>query len=56
MAHYETFLGADIMIITMLAGLICTSRLLLNQHSVAEIYMGLFVGVACQFLGYWIAL
>jgi hypothetical protein len=56
MAHYETFLGADIMIITILAGLICTSRLLLNQHSVAEIYMGLFVGVACQFLGYWIAL
>ncbi len=56
MGHYETFLGADIIIITILAGLICTSRLLLNQHSVAEIYAGLFVGVLCQFLGYWIAL
>lgn len=56
MGHYETFLGADIIIITILAGLICTSRLLLNQHSVAEIYAGLFVGALCQFLGYWIAL
>jgi membrane-associated phospholipid phosphatase len=56
MGHYETFLGADIIIITILAGLICTSRLLLNQHSVAEIYAGLFVGVLCQLLGYWIAL
>ncbi len=56
MGRYETFLGGDIIIITILAGLVCTSRLLLNQHSVFEIYAGLFVGVLCQLLGYWIAL
>jgi hypothetical protein len=56
MSHYEIFLGADIIIITIVTGLICTSRLLLNQHSVAEIYVGLFVGALSQLLGYWIAL
>ena len=54
--RYQTFLGADIMIATVLGGLICSVRLLLNQHSVAEIYTGLFVGVICQLLGVWIAL
>jgi hypothetical protein len=54
--HYQTFLGADILITTFLAGLICTSRLLLDQHSSAEIYTGLVVGILCQLLGVWIAL
>ena len=54
--RYQTFLGADIMTATILAGLICSVRLLLNHHSVAEIYVGLFVGVLCQLLGVWIAL
>jgi hypothetical protein len=55
-AHYQIFLGADIIVAIVLSGLICTSRLLLNQHSSAEIYTGLFVGVICQLLGVWIAL
>jgi hypothetical protein len=55
-AHYQIFLGADIIIAIVLSGLICTSRLLLNQHSSAEIYTGLFVGIICQLLGVWIAL
>ena len=54
--RYQTFLGADIMIVTLLAGLICSARLLLNQHSVSEIYVGLFVGVICQLTGVWITL
>jgi len=53
--HYQTFLGADIIIVTFVAGLICTARLLLNEHSATEIYTGLIVGVLCQFLGLWIA-
>lgn len=53
---YHSLLGADIMIATLLAGLICTVRLLLNHHSAAEIYSGLFVGIICQLLGVWIAL
>lgn len=54
--HYHIFLGADIIVATILTGLICTARLLLNHHSPAEIYTGLFVGILCQFLGVWIAL
>lgn len=53
---YQTLLGTDIMVAVFLAGIICTARLLLNQHSNAEIYMGFIVGVMCQLLGYWIAL
>lgn len=56
MCRYETFLGADMIVIFILAGLICTARLLLNEHSVSEIYAGLFLGALCQFLGYWIVL
>ena len=55
-AHYHIFLGSDILIVTFLTGLICTARLLLNHHSPAEIYTGLFVGILCQLLGVWIAL
>lgn len=55
-ARYQIFLGADIMIATFLCGLICTARLLLNQHSSAEIYAGLIVGALAQLLGLWIAL
>jgi hypothetical protein len=54
--YYQTLFGADIAIATLLAGLICTVRLLLNHHSTAEIYSGLFVGIICQLLGVWIAL
>ena len=55
-SHYQTFLGADLMIVTLLCGLICTARMLLNHHSPAEIYIGLFVGIICQLIGVWIAL
>ncbi len=54
--QYQTFLGADILMATFLTGIICSARLLLNHHSNAEIYTGLFVGVLCQLLGVWIAL
>jgi hypothetical protein len=54
-AHYQT-LGVDIIVATFLAGLICSARMLLNHHSSAEIYVGLFVGIMCQLLGLWIAL
>lgn len=54
--HYETFLGPDIIAATIITGLVCTARLLLDQHSPAEIYVGLFVGAIGQLLGMWIAL
>ena len=54
--HYQTFLGADITVAIILAGIICTARMLLDQHSSTEIYTGLLIGVIGQLLGVWIAL
>lgn len=48
----QTLLGADVCLIALLAGLVCTCRLLLNTHSTAEVYSGLFVGILCQWLAY----
>lgn len=42
------FLGFDICIITLITGLVCTARLLLNTHSNGEVYTGLFIGILCQ--------
>lgn len=52
---YHTTMGADILTATVLAGVICTARLMLNHHSNAEIYSGLIVGIIGQLLGLWIA-
>lgn len=35
----------------LVAGLVCTCRLLLNAHSSKEIYLGFFIGVVAQFIG-----
>ncbi len=35
----------------LIAGLVCTSRLLLNNHTPKEIYIGLLVGFICQLIG-----
>lgn len=33
----------------LITGIVCTSRLILNNHTPKEIYMGLVVGLVCQF-------
>lgn len=33
----------------LIAGLVCTSRLIISDHSQKEIYLGLLVGLLCQF-------
>lgn len=35
----------------LLAGLVCTSRLIVSDHQPKEIYSGLVVGLVCQFIG-----
>lgn len=50
---YGVFLGLDIIAATLLTGFVCTSRLLLNDHSNFEVYVGFFVGVFCQLIAYW---
>jgi hypothetical protein len=38
----------------LIAGLVCTSRLLLATHAPFELYSGLFIGAFCQAAAYWI--
>lgn len=54
--YYHTLMGVDISIITLIAGLVCTARLMLGEHNNFEVYAGFIVGALCQLLAYWIAL
>ncbi len=38
-------------LVILLAGLVCTSRMIVSDHRPKEIYMGLLVGLVCQFVG-----
>jgi hypothetical protein len=35
----------------LLAGVVCTSRMIVSDHRPKEIYTGFFVGLLCQFIG-----
>lgn len=50
---YHIHLGADIALVTLISGVVCTSRLLLNDHNNGEVYLGFFSGVFCQVLAYY---
>lgn len=43
-----------LMIVIILAGLVCTARLLLKAHTEAQVYGGFAVGLIAQFLAFWI--
>ncbi len=51
---YQTPLGLEITIAVLLAGIVCTSRLLVSNHTNFEIYSGLAVGVVSQLIGYFV--
>ena len=51
--HYQHTGGISISIAVLLAGLICTARLVLKEHSLKEVYTGLVAGVICQLLSYY---
>lgn len=40
-------------VVLLIVGLVCTARLIVSDHTPAEIYMGLFVGAASQLLAVW---
>lgn len=44
--------GLYLPIAILIAGIVCTSRLLLSSHSFFEIYSGLFIGVLTQFIAW----
>jgi len=51
--HYNTPMGGLISVAILLAGLVCTARFLVSDHTNKEIYTGLLVGVGCQIFAYW---
>lgn len=51
--YYHTALGIPISITVVLAGLVCSSRLIVSNHTTTEIYSGLVVGIVSQLIGYW---
>lgn len=38
----------------LIAGIVCTSRLMVSDHSKQEIYLGFFTGIACQLVAWWL--
>ncbi len=51
--HYQMPLGVSISAATLIAGIVCTSRFLVSDHTNKEIYTGLFVGIGCQMAAYY---
>jgi hypothetical protein len=46
--------GIYLSIAIFIAGLVCTSRFIVSDHTQAEVYGGLIVGVVAMLLGYWL--
>lgn len=47
---YVVFLPA--MIVFLLTGIVCSSRLIVSNHTPLDIYAGLLFGILCQFIAY----
>lgn len=45
-------IGAYISIALLLAGLVCTARMINNEHIPVEVYTGLFIGILAQLVAY----
>ena len=53
---YQTTFGVPITVVVLLAGTVCSSRLVLKNHTPFEIYAGLSTGIICQLIAYWFAM
>lgn len=51
---YHTTYGLDIAVATLLAGIVCTARMALSEHSIFEINSGILIGVVSQLIAYWV--
>lgn len=54
--HYQVGNGIAISIALLITGLVCTARLLVSDHSIKELYTGLFGGVLCQIIAYLVVM
>jgi len=50
----EMSTSALLMIVILLAGVVCTSRLILKAHSLQDLYSGFIIGLASQFIAFQI--
>jgi hypothetical protein len=46
---------AYISIVVLITGLVCTSRMIVSDHTPQEIYFGLFIGIISQVIAFWFA-
>jgi hypothetical protein len=46
--------GVYFSIAVFIAGLVCTSRLIVSDHTQGEIYLGFFAGIFCQLMAIWL--
>src|SRR5205085_358767 len=53
--YYQTYLGADISLIFLITGLVCTARFIASDHTNLDIYSGIIVGTLCQLIAFWIS-
>lgn len=51
---YPASMFLAVMIALLLTGLVCTSRLIVSNHTPFEIYAGVLLGIICQFVGFLI--
>jgi hypothetical protein len=47
-------MGMIISITTIIAGLVCTSRLIVSDHHPMDVYMGVMIAILSQFIAFWI--
>jgi hypothetical protein len=51
--YYRLPLGLYMSVAALLTGIVCTSRFLVSDHTNAEVYAGLAVGISCQCIAYY---
>jgi len=51
--YYHLNFGGTISIGILLAGIVCTARFIVSDHTNKEIYSGMAVGILCQLMAYW---
>jgi len=51
--YYRLPLGLYMSVAALLTGIVCTSRFLVSDHTNAEVYTGLAVGISCQLIAYF---
>lgn len=49
---YSSSLFLPVMLVLLLTGVVCTSRLIVSDHTPFEIYSGVLVGIICQLIGF----